>query len=72
MLDLLVGLVFGLGFVWLARGIIARARQNPHRLPLPPGPKGLPLLGNILQLPQTVPWEGYDKLCKEYGTRRSF
>ena len=72
MLDLLVGLVLGLGFVLLARGLIARARRNPRRLPLPPGPKGLPLLGNIFQLPQAVPWEGYNDICKEYGTRPFF
>jgi hypothetical protein len=63
----LVGLVAGLGLVLLVRGIAARAKRNPRRLPLPPGPKGLPLLGNIFQFPQAVPWEGYDRLCKEYG-----
>ena len=67
-----VGLAVALGVFLLARGIAARTRRNPRRLPLPPGPKGLPLLGNIFQLPQTAPWEGYDKLCKEYGIRLSF
>ncbi|KAF6752844.1 cytochrome P450 98A3 [Ephemerocybe angulata] len=45
----------------------SRAGSNPRGLPLPPGPKGLPFIGNALSLPQTLPWEGYHKLCKEYG-----
>lgn len=69
MLNLqLLGLVVGLVFFFLLKGIAARARRNPHRLPLPPGPNGLPLLGNTFQIPQTNLCEGYDKLCKEYGT----
>ena len=36
-------------------------------LPLPPGPKKLPLLGNIFDLPTSYEWLTYAKLCKEYG-----
>jgi hypothetical protein len=58
--------LIGLGLLVIVKEVSRRSR-NPRRLPLPPGPKGLPLLGNIFDLPQTVPWEGYDKLCQEYG-----
>lgn len=59
--------LIGVGLVLIVKEIAARRIRNPRRLPLPPGPKGLPLLGNMFELPQIVPWEGYDNLCKEYG-----
>ncbi|RXW24942.1 hypothetical protein EST38_g890 [Candolleomyces aberdarensis] len=65
-LTLIIPLI-GLGSALIVKEIVTRRRRNPRRLPLPPGPKGLPLLGNIFDLPQIVPWKGYDKFCKEYG-----
>ena len=59
--------LIGLGLLVVVKEIVSRRSRNPRRLPLPPGPKGLPLLGNIFDLPQTIPWVGYDKLCQEYG-----
>ena len=67
MLDFFILSTIGLGLVLVVRTITTRSSRNPHRLPLPPGPKGLPLLGNVFQLPQSIPWEGYGKLSKEYG-----
>jgi hypothetical protein len=29
---------------------------NPKGLPLPPGPKGFPLIGNIFNMPVNKPW----------------
>ncbi|KAJ2986016.1 hypothetical protein NUW54_g9936 [Trametes sanguinea] len=37
------------------------------RLRHPPGPKGLPLLGNLFDLPKAYPEKTYAKLAKEYG-----
>ncbi|KZO94967.1 cytochrome P450 [Calocera viscosa TUFC12733] len=36
-------------------------------IPLPPGPKGLPLLGSALDLPKENEWLYYSKLHKTYG-----
>ncbi|KAJ2932187.1 hypothetical protein H1R20_g4913, partial [Candolleomyces eurysporus] len=67
MWDSCLILLSGLGLAVVVKGIVAEKKRNPRGLPLPPGPKGLPLLGNIFQLPQVLPWEGYRDLCKEYG-----
>ncbi|VDC03997.1 unnamed protein product [Peniophora sp. CBMAI 1063] len=36
-------------------------------LPLPPGPSGLPVIGNVLDLPQTDPHKAYIQWGQEYG-----
>jgi len=41
--------------------------RNPNGLPLPPGPKGYPLLGNLFDMPIDKPWLVYDEWRKTYG-----
>ncbi|KAI0352615.1 CyP450 monooxygenase [Trametes cingulata] len=45
-------------FVW---------RDRIHRLPLPPGPRPLPILGNLYNMPKERPWEAYRDMQQEYG-----
>ncbi|TFK25339.1 cytochrome P450 [Coprinopsis marcescibilis] len=52
------------GLVWFVR---RRSRAKP-RLPLPPGPPGLPLIGNLKDMPTNMEWEKYHEWCKEYNT----
>jgi len=44
-------------------------RRKPRRsgLPLPPGPKKWPIIGNLLQLPTSFEWEVYAKWGETYG-----
>ncbi|KAI0061726.1 cytochrome P450 [Artomyces pyxidatus] len=57
-------LAFGLACSLIA---LYRARRRRHSLPLPPGPKPWPLIGNLLDFPTQKPWVTYDKWGKTYG-----
>ncbi|CAL1701205.1 unnamed protein product [Somion occarium] len=47
-------------FRWLKRSI-------KSSLPLPPGPKGYPLIGNMLDMPAVAPWKTYQEWHGVYG-----
>ena len=41
--------------------------RNPRKLPTPPGPRGLPIIGNALQLPREHPWLAFSEWSQTYG-----
>ncbi|KAF9238521.1 cytochrome P450 [Melanogaster broomeanus] len=60
---LLGGLVVVL-LIWL---FVVNRRTNPRGLPFPPGPKPLPLVGNIFHMNTAEPWLSYTAWKKKYG-----
>jgi hypothetical protein len=46
---------------------LKKDKSNPKGLPLPPGPKGYPLIGNLFDLPVNKAWLVYAEWSKIYG-----
>ncbi|PAV19089.1 cytochrome P450 [Pyrrhoderma noxium] len=59
---LVLGLWFSIGF---SKGIMKLLSVDPESLP--PGPRGLPLIGNELQIPRDKQWLCFDRWSKQYG-----
>ncbi|XP_006456366.1 hypothetical protein AGABI2DRAFT_211278 [Agaricus bisporus var. bisporus H97] len=64
--DLLIVTGIALG-TWFVHGYIKERRENPNNLPLPPGPKGYPIIGSLFSFPTFKAWLEYDKWFKIYG-----
>lgn len=45
------------------------AHRNPKRLPYPPGPRGIPFVGNIRDMPSKtdLEWKTYAEWGRKYG-----
>lgn len=57
-----------LTYALVAKAVLGKSRKrNPKNLPLPPGPKGYPLIGNLFDVPKDKPWVAYNEWSKKYG-----
>ncbi len=51
----------------LAAFLTIRDYQRRRGLPYPPGPRPLPLIGNLFDIPKEFSWLTYTRLSKKYG-----
>ncbi|KAF8993007.1 cytochrome P450 [Cyathus striatus] len=61
--------IWDIAVVCVMLGIIVylyTSRRNGKSIPLPPGPRKLPLVGNIFDIPSIAPWKTYAKWSKLY------
>jgi len=65
-LDLFAALLF------LASIQAIRDHQRRRGLPYPPGPRPLPVIGNLLHIPKEYSWLAYTQYSKTYGDILSF
>ncbi|KAF9645498.1 CyP450 monooxygenase [Thelephora ganbajun] len=47
---------------------LVKKKWTSRNLPYPPGPKGYPIIGNLLDFPENPIWEGFTRMAKEYNT----
>ena len=59
----LPNLVPALLAVWLLKKFLF----SKARTPSPPGPRPLPIIGNVLDVPQKEPWVAFTEWGKRYG-----
>ncbi|KAH8997178.1 cytochrome P450 [Lactarius hatsudake] len=61
--DLLVAVVVGFGGL-----VLLVIRAHKRRLPYPPGPKRLPIIGNLFKIPSQEAWVTYRKWSEEFAS----
>jgi hypothetical protein len=67
----MVSLMSALDILVLVTSVTAffaiRDYQRRRGLPSPPGPRPLPVIGNLLDIPKEFSWLAYTQLSKKHG-----
>jgi hypothetical protein len=66
--DVLLAVVLAICSCGLVYFVVLTSRR---RLPYPPGPRGLPIVGNSFSMPSREEWVTYWKWSKDCGMGRS-
>jgi hypothetical protein len=64
-------LVLGAAIFIIARWALPKLRNGPRNLPMPPGPRGFLLIGNLLDMPKSKEWLTYTEWGKKWGEMKS-
>jgi hypothetical protein len=65
-------ILFAIWLVVLSIWLYVQLGKKSPQVPLPPGPKGLPLLGNLMDLPRLQPFVTFAKWGEIYGVSSYF
>jgi hypothetical protein len=62
----------GIGFLvtvvlFITYSYVQDKRRNPAGLPYPPGPKGYPIIGNLLDIPNAFIYKRFREMSRELG-----
>ena len=52
---------------WCISLLLRERIKHRSRLPLPLGPRGHPIIGNLFDIPTYKSWEAFDEWFKIYG-----
>ncbi|KAL7277161.1 hypothetical protein ACG7TL_009007 [Trametes sanguinea] len=61
------GVLRGILLIVIATTFVLIAWRRFRTRPLPPGPPGLPILGNVFDIPKQYSWLAYRNLAAQYG-----
>src|SRR5579872_4076871 len=65
--HLVVPVGVAVSLIALMRYFRVRGSPSKTQLPHPPGPKGLPFIGNILDIPRDMPiWEAFGRMAEKH------